>query len=44
MGVLQCAASPEHMDMLDKGSWPPVKTRHGADRALDSNGTSKADY
>ena len=42
--VPQCAASPEQLDMIDNGSWPPVKSHNGTDKALYSNGTSKADY
>jgi len=42
--VLQCAASPEQLDMVDQGSWPPTKSRNGNNKALYSNGTSNADY
>jgi C-terminal processing protease CtpA/Prc len=38
-GAEHCAVSPEHMDMVDEGRWPDVKSRFDADKSLTNGGT-----
>ncbi len=43
-GPDHCAVTPEHMDMVDEGRWPSVKSRTSADRSIDNSTSFKGDY
>jgi len=43
-GPEHCAASPEHMDMVDQNSWPEVTSRTAVDKSLHSTAVFKGDY